>query len=100
MSYEILVGLKVTNDEIYQAYRDAMAPILAQYGGHFCYDFKVAEVLKAEQGEEINRVFTLNFPNEEKQNHFFSDEGYLSVKAKYFDQSVAAVHILAAFNKD
>ncbi len=59
MSYEILVGLKVTNDEIYQAYRDAMTPILAKYGGHFCYDFKVAEVLKAEQGEEIKVLLLL-----------------------------------------
>lgn len=100
MSYEILVGLKVTNNEIYQAYREAMAPILNQYGGHFCYDFHVSEVLKAEQGEDINRVFTLNFPSEAQQTRFFQDEGYLKVKAQYFDLSVAGVHILAAFNKE
>lgn len=99
MSHEILVALHVKNDEVYQSYRDAMAPILNQYGGRFCYDFKVSDVLKAEQNEEINRVFTLNFPSVESKDGFFSDPAYLLVKNDYFVKSVVGAHILAAYDK-
>ncbi len=100
MSYEILVGLKVTDDLTYQAYRDAIAPILVKYEGRFCYDFSVDKVLRSEKSEDINRVFTLNFPSQVRQKSFFSDDAYLAVKTKYFEASVAQAHILAAFNKD
>jgi len=100
MSYEILVALKVTDDTMYQAYRKAMAPILEQYAGQFCYDFSVAKVLKAPKGELINRVFTLNFPSEQNKNDFFTDDAYQVAKARYFESSVAEVHILAAYDKD
>jgi uncharacterized protein (DUF1330 family) len=99
MSHEILVALNVSNDEVYQSYRNAMAPILNQYGGRFCYDFKVSDVLKAEQNEEVNRVFTLNFPSAENKEGFFNDPAYLLVKNDYFDKSVASVHILAAYDQ-
>ena len=43
MSYEMLVGLNVFDDEKYTEYRAAMKPILSIYGGEFGYDFKVSE---------------------------------------------------------
>jgi len=46
MPYEILVGLNVTDDELYQKYRDEMTPILKTYGGGFRYDFTIEKVLK------------------------------------------------------
>ncbi|OUR75755.1 DUF1330 domain-containing protein [Marinomonas sp. 42_23_T18] len=100
MTYELLVALKVTDDIMYQAYREAMAPILVQFGGRFCYDFSIANVLKAQKGEAINRVFTLNFPSEQDKNDFFNDDAYQVVKARYFENSVAEVHILASYDKD
>lgn len=99
MSFEILVGLKVIDDDVYQAYREAMAPILKHYSGKFCYDFKVSEVLKAEKNEVLNRVFTLNFPSEENKNNFFEDDAYQIIKVQYFENSVEQVHILAEYNK-
>jgi uncharacterized protein (DUF1330 family) len=54
MSYEMLVGLNVLDDHMYQEYRNAMKPILAAYGGRFSYDFKVSEVLLSETSREIN----------------------------------------------
>ncbi len=61
MAMEMLVGLRVVNDEAYQSYRDAMTPILNRYGGGFGYDFKVSEVLKSRTEAPINRVFTIYF---------------------------------------
>jgi len=97
--YEILVGLEVTNDVVYQSYREGMAPFLKQYDGSFGYDFKVSEVLKAEQQQNINRVFTIRFPTESRMNEFFADPGYLAVKDKFFTNSVASTTIIAAYEK-
>ena len=82
MAFERLVGLFVTDDELYQKYRDSMYPILKAYGGAFGYDFRVAEVLKSEVEEPINRVFTISFEDEKLMNTFFADEKYLQVRKR------------------
>jgi uncharacterized protein (DUF1330 family) len=55
MRVERLVGLYVTDEEMYKKYREGMLPILEAFGGGFSYDFKVSEVLKSEVKEKINR---------------------------------------------
>lgn len=97
MAYEILVGLQVTDDEIYQNYRSAMTPILKDHGGYFRYDFKVDETLKSESSHPINRVFTIHFPNKDQKEKFFSHERYLEAKKKYFEDSVSGVTIIAEY---
>ena len=99
MSYEMLVGLEVTDDTIYNEYRAAMKPILYNYGGGFGYDFKIDEVLKSEVEENINRVFTINFPDEDTMNKFFSDEEYLKAKTKYFEKSVKSITIISEYTR-
>lgn len=54
MSYEMLVGLQIKDDDLYTKYREAMTPLLKTYGGGFRYDFKVSSVLKNEDGRPIN----------------------------------------------
>ncbi|NOU49783.1 DUF1330 domain-containing protein [Pseudoalteromonas sp. JBTF-M23] len=97
--YEFLVGLEVSNDEVYSDYRRAMKPILNQYGGGFGFDFRVSEVLLSQVDEPINRVFTIHFPNQNAADSFFSDSDYLAVKARYFDSSVANTTIIASYEK-
>ncbi len=99
MSYELLVGLNVIDEVKYSNYRNAMKPILSQYGGDFGYDFRVAEVLKAEEEGDINRVFTINFPDRHKMDSFFSDTEYLIVKEKYFESSVGDTKIISSYEK-
>ncbi len=99
MAYEMLVGLEVSDDEIYSDYRAAMKPILNTYGGGFGYDFKISETLKSEVDENINRVFTINFPDEDTMNSFFSDEEYLKAKIKYFEKSVKSTTIISAYTR-
>ena len=62
--FEMLVGLDVANDAVYSDYRQAMKPILATYRGGFGFDFVVSQVLLSQVEEPINRVFTINFPNQ------------------------------------
>ncbi len=97
--FEYLVGLEVTNNQIYTQYRNAMTPILEQYGGGFGYDFVVSEVLKSTVDVPINRVFTILFPTKQSADRFFSDDSYLAVKAEYFDSSVAHTTIIAGYEK-
>ncbi|MGR5147888.1 DUF1330 domain-containing protein [Photobacterium alginatilyticum] len=100
MSYELLVGLNVIDDRRYQEYRIAMKPILSQFGGRFGYDFKVSEVLQSEvENNDINRVFTINFPNQTDMEAFFSDEEYLNVKSRYFESSVKSTTIISSYEK-
>ena len=59
MSYELVIGMEIKDDAAYARYREAMAPLLAEHGGGFRYDFKIAEVLRNEAGRAINRVFVI-----------------------------------------
>jgi uncharacterized protein (DUF1330 family) len=97
MSYQILVGLYVTDDRLYSEYRDAMTPILESYGGGFGYDLKVSQVLKSETSEPINRVFTIVFEDRASKKDFFSDPAYLKIKNKYFEPSVSHTTLIADY---
>lgn len=99
MPYEMLVGLEVIDDEVYQAYRDAMKPVLATFGGCFGYDFSVAELLKSEGSDAINRVFTIRFPDQDTAVRFFDDPQYQQAKQQYFDRSVREITIIAEYVK-
>lgn len=98
--YEFLVGLEISNSNVYSDYRAAMKPILTKYGGGFGFDFVVSEVLLSEIEEPINRVFTIRFPNKVAAEDFFSDSEYLKVKAQFFDASVAHTTIISSYEKD
>lgn len=97
--FEILVGLNVVDDHLYQSYRDGMTPILHSYGGKFGYDFKVSEVLITESNNNINRVFTIQFPNQVNMEEFFSDTNYKKVKETYFQNAVESTTIISSYTK-
>ena len=67
--------------------------------GDFGYDFKIAEVLRAEEDKPINRVFTIFFSSESEMISFFSDEDYLAVKRTYFINAVSSVLEIAKYKK-
>lgn len=99
MRYEMLVGLKVLDDTMYEEYRKNMKPILAAYDGGFSNDFKISEVLLAEQTNDINRVFTIYFPDQKTKEVFFSNEEYLKVKEQYFKRAIENVTTMASYEK-
>jgi uncharacterized protein (DUF1330 family) len=98
MAFHRLVGLKLRDADGYAQYREAMKPLLEAAGGRFRYDFEVSKTLKSEQGQEINRVFLLAFPEKAASDAFFADPEYLKVRERYFAPSVAEVSILAEFS--
>jgi len=96
-SYDTIVGLYVTDQDGYGRYREGMTPLLAAQGGRFRYDFTVDQVLKAEAGKPINRLFVLSFPTRAHREAFFSDPEYLAVRERYFVPAVEAVTTVARY---
>ena len=100
MPFEVLVGLHVTDPRTYQeGYRREMLPILESYGGGFRYDLVVSEVLKADVGHPVNRVFAIYFPDRAAKERFYADPAYLAVRRKYYDRSVAARVVIAEYER-
>ncbi|MBL8748161.1 MAG: DUF1330 domain-containing protein [Planctomycetes bacterium] len=99
MVHEMMVGLTVTDDDLYQQYRAAMAPLLAAHGGGFRYDFTVAKVLKSASDHPINRVFAIWFGSREQKDAFFAHPEYQVVKARFFQRSVAGTTIFGAYDR-
>ena len=100
MAFERVMGLDVHDKEEYQCYRKAMMPILAVYGGHFGYDFEVSKVLQSKTKNNINRVFTIEFPTENSMILFFEDPEYLAIKKRHFDTSVTSKTVISTHYKN
>jgi uncharacterized protein (DUF1330 family) len=100
MRYEMLVGLKVLDEASYEEYRKYMKPILLTHGGGFSNDFKLSEVLLAEHNTDINRIFTIYFPDQKTKETFFSNEEYLKVKEQYFKGAVENVTTISSYEKN
>lgn len=99
MTYEMIVGLQVKDDNLYAKYREAMTPLLQAHGGGFRYDFKVSEVLQNEEQRPINRVFAIYFENKSRMGEFFSHSDYKAIKQKFFESSVKATTIISEYER-
>lgn len=99
MAHEMLVGLHVIDDASYQTYREAMTPLLAQYGGGFRFDFTVAKTLKPASDHPINRLFAIYFASREQKEAFYAHPDYLAIKAKWFEPAVKGRTVLAAYER-
>jgi uncharacterized protein (DUF1330 family) len=99
MTFERIMGIHVSDDAEYQRYREGMTPILHAFGGSFGFDFKVSEVLQSKTDEEINRVFTIDFPSRNVMDEFFSNPEYLEVQKKHFARSVTSKTIISMHEK-
>jgi len=99
MTYEMMVGLTVTDDALYQQYREAMAPLLAAHGGGFRYDFTIGKVLKSASEHPINRVFAIHFGSKAQMDAFFAHPDYQAIKARFFQRSVAGTTIFGGYER-
>lgn len=95
MVFEMIVGLTVSDDRGYQAYRDAMTPLLVAAGGGFRYDFVVSKVLKSESTHPINRVFAIYFKDRASKDAFFARPDYKEIRARHFEHSVQGTTVIA-----
>ncbi len=99
MAYERLVGLYVTDEAAYAAYREQMTPLLHAVGGSFRYDFRVAEALQSEAEHPINRLFLISFPTRSLHDQFFQDPRYLEARRAHFERAVQGATVLAVLER-
>ena len=99
MPYERIMGLNVIDDQEYQRYRQAMLPILHSYGGAFGYDFRVSEVLLSKTKDNINRVFSIEFPSKKVMEEFFSSPDYIAVQEQHLKNSIRSKTVLSMHEK-
>jgi len=99
MTFERIMGINVSDDEEYQLYREGMMPILRSFGGSFGFDFKVSEVLLSKTDNDINRVFTIEFPSKKVMDEFFANPEYIAVKKRHFANSVTSKIIISMHEK-
>ena len=97
--FERIMGLNVIDDDAYAKYREGMTPILHSYNADFGYDFIVSKVLKSKATNNINRVFTIDFPSESVMNSFFEDVDYIAIKKKYLDHAVDSKTVISMHEK-
>ena len=97
---EMLVGLNIKDEKLYQDYRNAMSPLLERIGGGFRYDFTVAKTLRSQAPHAINRVFTIYFPSAEAKSSFFDNPEYKSIRERYLEKSVADAVYIAEYQID
>jgi len=100
MTFERVMGLNVIDDQEYQKYREAMLPILKTYGGAFGFDFRVSEVLLSKTEDDINRVFTIEFPSKQKMQAFFENPDYVSVRNRHLNNSINSKTVISMHEKD
>jgi len=95
--YEILIGMRVDDEDGYTRYRSGMTPILESMGGYFRYDMRVSELLKGEHTDPFNRLFLMSFPDAKTSERFFSDPEYQRIKKEHFVDSVRSHTRIARF---
>lgn len=99
MSFERIIGLHIIDEDEYQKYREAMEPILKSIGGSFGYDFKIAEVYRSKTKDEINRVFTIEFPSKKEMEDFFSRADYIDIKNRHLNNSIKSKTVISMHEK-
>ncbi|MFV1977274.1 MAG: DUF1330 domain-containing protein [Candidatus Scalindua sp.] len=100
MSFERIIGLDVIDDQEYQKYREAILPLLKTYGGAFGYDFRVSEVLLSRTKDDINRVFTIEFPSKSKMEAYFRDPEYIVIQNRHLNNSINSKTVISLHEKD
>lgn len=96
--FEMIIGMRVTDEASYQRYRDHMTPLLESMGAWFRYDMRISELLKGQADEPFNRLFIMSFPDKGTQERFFGDERYLAIRREYFQGAVSSFCQIAHYD--
>lgn len=98
MAHQMLVAMNVIDTHRYTRYRDAMSPILRQFGGRFVYDLVVSTVLQSPADHPITRLFSLEFPSRDDRDAFFASADYRRARAEHFEAAVDGYTVIVGFD--
>ena len=81
---KLVFALKVTDEKMYQTYRNAIAPIMARLNIQVIKEYNIAEVLHSDhQQDQVSRLAVFGFPTNNSKLVFFNDPDYLKAKSLF-----------------
>lgn len=92
-----LVNITVRDPAKFEAYRQAVPPVIAKYGGRYLVRGGAVEVLEGDPG--LARVVVLEFPDADAARAFYASEDYaplLALRLAATEGSMALVEGLPA----
>ena len=98
MSKTVVLGLSVTNQEMYQEYREKLDPVLKEVGAKVILDVEVGNVRINPTETNFNRLIFIKFNNAESMKLLNEHPTYLSLKNSLFVPSVKQTVPLAKFD--
>ena len=91
MAAYFIVQSTISNEQQYQKYRDAVVPLIAQFGGKFVVRGSKVEVLEGQH--DGRRMVIFEFPSMDAIHAFWNSPEYVPVKA--IRQAAATLDIWA-----
>lgn len=87
MAGYIIANINVHDSEVFGRYRDAVAPLVAQFGGR--YLVRGAELEQAEGRLPFNRLVVLEFPSVSDAKRFYNSPEYAPVLKLRLDSATS-----------
>lgn len=100
MTYEMTVAMNVTDEARYARYREAIGPLLAEFGGGFRFDFQVSRTLSEKPAHPVTRLFAIHFADQESCDAFFADPRYAAAKEAHYVGAVDGFTVLTTVVRD
>lgn len=100
MSHDLLIAVDVVDEALYEAYRKAIAPIMAQVGAVFKHDVRVAQDLLPGGDVPMTRLFVISFPDRAARDAMFGDPAYVQIREAHFPTALKSITILAAYTPE
>ena len=100
MSHDLLIAVDVIDPPLYEAYRDAIVPIMGRVGASFRHDVQVGDVLTPGGDVPMSRLFVISFPDRAARDAMFGDPSYIDIREAHFPKALNAITILAAYTPE
>ncbi len=81
---ELIFALKITDEEKYREYRNAIHPLMHRLGIIVLKEYRISEVVHSnDERESVNMLAMFGFPSTEIKEEFFSSNIYKNAKALF-----------------
>lgn len=100
MSHDLLIAVDVADAASYEAYRTAIAPIMAREGATFRHDVEVAETVTPGGDVPMSRLFVISFPDRAARDAMFGDPAYVQIRDAHFPTALKSINILAVYTPE
>ena len=88
--HKLVFALKITDEQTYGSYREAIAPLMKRLGIVVLREYKIADVLHSKASEDqVTRLAVFGFPDKATKQAFFTHPTYEQAKSQFFTPSTS-----------